>query len=143
MFERRLDQLTDAVETSQIFAKTMIMALLIATSNFPVLCNFAKQSAVLAWFLTFSLAEKCRPIPRKIVVFPLEPSTELMQRTFVSFMPALALKLESVERHVLGNCVILVSSTITSITAWHLIPAVQERSVCQHASLFFTTLVQT
>ena len=121
----------------------MIMALLLATSSFPVLHNFAKQSAVLARFLTFSLAEKCRRIPRRIVVFPLDPQPELTRRTFVSFMPALALKLESVERHVLGNRVILVTSTISLITAWHLIPAVQERNFCQCANLFFTILVQT
>ena len=121
----------------------MIMALLIATSNFLVLRNFAKQSAVLARFLNFNLAEKCHRIPRRIIVFPLEPKPELIRRTFVSFMPALALKFESIERHVFGNRVIFVASTITLITAWHLIPAVQERSFCQCANLFFTTLVQT
>ena len=93
MFERHLDQLTDALEASLIFAKTMIMALLIATTNFPVLRNFANQSAVSARFLTFTLAEKCRRIPRRIVVFPLDPQLELIRRTFASFVPALAIKL--------------------------------------------------
>ena len=121
----------------------MIMALLIATSNFSVLRNFANQSAVLARFLTFTLAEKCRRIPCRIAVFPLDPQPELIRRTFASFIPALALKLESVERYVLGNRVILVTSMITLITAWHSISAVNERSFCQRVSLFFMTLVQT
>ena len=143
MFERRLDQLTDVVEASLNFRKNNDYGSANRDQQFSHPQQFREATCSLTRFLTFSLAEKCRRIHRRIVVFPLEPSTELMRRTFVSFMPALVLKLESVECHVLGNRVILVTSTITLITAWHLIPAVRERSFCQRASLFFTILVQT
>ena len=113
IFEQRLDQLTDAIEASITFHKN---------NNY----GSAHRDQQ---FSRPSLFHQTRP-----------KESELLQKTFASFMPALVLKLESVERHVFGNCVILVTSTITLITPWHLILAVQERSFCQHASFFLQPL---
>ena len=121
----------------------MIMHMLITASNLSVHRNFASRTADLARILTFSRADKCRQISRRAIIFPLDPKPALIQKIFVSFMPSLLLKLRSVERHILGNLIILVLSTIKIVIAWHYIPAVQEEKLFQHTIffLFFMTLV--
>ena len=142
IFERRLDQLTG---NRSLFIKKIILALLIATSNFTVHRTFIKQGPKTARALNFSHAAKCHQLPGRTIASLLDPQSELLQKIFASSTPALAIKLATVERHVLGSRVSLMNPMIQIIIDWHLTPATLNRGLqsCTVRSLSFTTPVLT
>ena len=115
MLERRPDQLTNAVKASLNFRKNNDYGSANRDQQFSRSRQFRKAKRS---FCSVSNLQPRREMPSNTPQdnrFPLEPQPELIPKTFVSFMPALALKLESVKHHVLGTHVIPVTLTITLI----------------------------
>ena len=145
IFERRLDQLTDAIKASIFFHKKIIIALLIAINNIPVHRTFTKQSPKTARALNFTHAAKCHQLCGKTIAFLLDPQSKLLQKVFASSTLTLVIKLATVDRHILGSRVPLVNPMFQINIDWHLTPATLDRGLRSRTvrSLSFTTPVLT
>ena len=144
MFKRRLDQLTDAVEASLNFRKNNDYGSAKRDQQCSRPPQFRESKRSFSSVPNLHPRRKMLPNTLQYSCFPARSTTRTDSENLCFFHARFGAKAQKcVQRHVLGNRVILVTSMITLITAWHPIAAVHERSFCQRVSLFFTTLVQT